>query len=138
MPRKKLKKLTRSANGAFTLVTAQNHEWSVAGSLSEDSSRTDWVLSGDESSFDSDALKLLDMSLDACTVTIIQRFFQCVHQYICIYGQGATGILAEFAVRKYRLHRGVSIKDLAEAKTQKDERDAELFSTRNGKEKILD
>ena len=96
------------------------------------------MLSGDESSFDSDALKLLDMSLDACTVTIIQRFFQCVHQYICIYGQGATGILAEFAVRKYRLHRGVSIKDLAEAKMQKDERDAELFSARNGKEKILD
>ena len=48
------------------------------------------------------------------------------------------GHLAEFVVRKYRSHHGVSIKDLAEAKMQKDERDAELFSARNGKEKILD
>ena len=48
------------------------------------------------------------------------------------------GLLAEFVVRKYRLHHGVSIKDLAEVKMQKDEWDVELFSARNGKEKILD
>jgi len=57
---------------------------------------------------------------------------------MCLYGHSATGLLAEFAVKKYKSHHSMTIKDLAEAKMQKDTWDAELFSVRKGKEKLGD
>lgn len=50
-----------------------------------------------------------------------------------IYSHSVTGLLAEFAVKKYCSHRGVTTKDLVNAKSEKDTRDAKLFSARKGK-----
>ena len=38
---------------------------------------------------------------------VIQCFFQCADRYASVYSQGATGLLAEYAVKKYRSHRSV-------------------------------
>lgn len=35
-----------------------------------------------------------------------------------VYRQGATGLLAEFAVKQYKSHRGITTKDLAEAEAE--------------------
>ena len=80
--------------------------------------------------------KLLVESLDACTVTIICSFFRRTHCYMSVYSQGATGLLAEFAVKKFRSHRGVSEVDLATAKKEKDIKDASYISARKGKARV--
>ena len=39
------------------------------------------------------------------------------------YSQGATGLLAEYAVKKYRSHRTVTANDLTKAREEKEKRD---------------
>ncbi|TFY52342.1 hypothetical protein EVG20_g10593 [Dentipellis fragilis] len=58
------------------------------------------------------AKKLLLESLDACPLITTRRFFRRVERYMSVYSLGATGIAAEYAVKKYKSHRGVSKKDL--------------------------
>jgi len=60
--------------------------------------------------------RLLDESLDACTVVTIRRFFRRVFQYMSVYRQGVTGLLTELAVKRYSSHRGVTVQDISEAK----------------------
>ncbi|KAJ6600657.1 hypothetical protein B0H10DRAFT_1766144, partial [Mycena sp. CBHHK59/15] len=47
------------------------------------------------------------LALTACPVPTIRRFFQCTNRYTSVYRLGATGPVAEFAVKKHRSHRGV-------------------------------
>ncbi|KIM29215.1 hypothetical protein M408DRAFT_35243, partial [Serendipita vermifera MAFF 305830] len=51
--------------------------------------------------------KLLTDSLDACPGEVIRRFIRRADRYASVYRLGATGPLADFAVRKYRSHRAV-------------------------------
>ena len=55
---------------------------------------------------------LLQESLNACPLVTIWHFFRQVQRYMSVYELGATGISAEYAVRKYKSHCGVSQKDL--------------------------
>ena len=59
------------------------------------------------------AKKLLIESLDACSIINIHRFYQRVYRYMSVYHLGATGLLAEYAVKKYHSHRSVRQTDLA-------------------------
>ena len=43
----------------------------------------------------------------------IRRFFQRVYRYMSVYRAGATGLVAEYAVKKYRSHRSVTAADLS-------------------------
>ncbi|TFL05730.1 hypothetical protein BDV98DRAFT_232047 [Pterulicium gracile] len=61
------------------------------------------------------AHRLLDEALAACPLITIRRFFRRSGRYLSVYQQGATGYLAEFAVRKYASHRSVTRHDLDEA-----------------------
>ncbi|TFY55036.1 hypothetical protein EVG20_g9466 [Dentipellis fragilis] len=58
------------------------------------------------------AKKLLNESLEACLLITMRCFFRRVQRYMSVYDLGATGIAAEYAVKKYASHRGVSQKDL--------------------------
>ena len=55
---------------------------------------------------------LLQEALDACPLVTIRCFFHRVQRYMSVYELGATGMSAEYAVKKYKSHRGVSQKDL--------------------------
>lgn len=70
------------------------------------------------------AQKLFSEALDACPLTIIRRFFRRAYRYMSVYRQGATGLLAEFAVKQYKSHRGITLNDLAAAESKKKEVDA--------------
>lgn len=72
------------------------------------------------------ARKVLEEALAACPLTVIWRFFLRTFRYGSVYRQGATGLLAEFAVKKYTSHRGVTQKDLSEAKEAKTVADAKV------------
>jgi len=61
------------------------------------------------------AQRLIVEALDACPLITIRRFFRRVDRYMSVYRHGATGRLAEFAVKKYRSHRGITKEDLAVA-----------------------
>jgi len=43
-----------------------------------------------------------------------------------VYTLGATGLAAEYAMKKYKSHRGVSQKDLDTAEEEREARDAAL------------
>jgi hypothetical protein len=55
---------------------------------------------------------LIPTSLNACPLVTIRSFFRCSERYISVYSLGATGIAAEYAVKKYKSHWGVSQQDL--------------------------
>lgn len=59
------------------------------------------------------ASKLVPESLNACPLITIWRFFQRVYRYMSVYRLGTTGVLAEYAVKKYRSHRVITSTDLA-------------------------
>ncbi|KZS92070.1 hypothetical protein SISNIDRAFT_442933 [Sistotremastrum niveocremeum HHB9708] len=61
------------------------------------------------------AKKLILEALDACPVDTIRKFFRRAYRYMSTYRLGATGLLAEYAVKTYRSHRAISQKDLVEA-----------------------
>jgi hypothetical protein len=52
---------------------------------------------------------------------MVLEFFRRANHYACVYQLGATGPIAEFAVKRYRSHRGVQARDLdiARAKWEK-------------------
>ncbi|EIW81271.1 hypothetical protein CONPUDRAFT_26680, partial [Coniophora puteana RWD-64-598 SS2] len=54
------------------------------------------------------AKKLLLEALNSCPLITIRRFFRRVERYMDVYSLGATGMAAEYAVKKYKSHRGVS------------------------------
>lgn len=60
-----------------------------------------------------DAQRLVPESLDACPLSTIRRFFRRVQRYMDVYRLGAKGILAEYAVKKYRSHRSITAADLS-------------------------
>jgi len=62
---------------------------------------------------------LVPISLDACPLVTIRRFFRRSERYISVYSLGATGLAAEYAVKKYRSHRGVSQRDLDAAEEER-------------------
>ncbi|KAJ7648975.1 hypothetical protein DFH06DRAFT_996741 [Mycena polygramma] len=55
---------------------------------------------------------LLEEALHACPLPTIRRFFRRANRYASVYRLGATGPVAEFAVKKYRSHRGVQKREL--------------------------
>ncbi|EIM80914.1 uncharacterized protein STEHIDRAFT_67794 [Stereum hirsutum FP-91666 SS1] len=74
---------------------------------------------------------LLHQALAACPRITIRRFFRRAQRYMSVYGLGATGLAAEYlqyAVKKYRSHRGVSQQDLDTANEERSARDAKLHS----------
>jgi hypothetical protein len=64
------------------------------------------------------AKSLVPTSLNACPLVTIRRFFRRSERYISVYSLGATGIAAEYAVKKYKSHRGVSQRDLDAAEEE--------------------
>jgi hypothetical protein len=62
---------------------------------------------------------LVPRSLDACPLVTIRRFFRRADRYMNIYSLGATGVVAEYAAKKYKSHRGVSQRDLDEAEEER-------------------
>jgi hypothetical protein len=72
--------------------------------------------------------KLFADALDACPGDVIRRFFRRSNRYASVYQLGATGLLAEYAVKRYKSHRAVGESDLvlaAEEKKEKDEKKKE-------------
>lgn len=67
--------------------------------------------------------KLLVESLEACPGEVIRRFIRRSQRYLSVYKLGATGPLADFAVRKYKSHRAVSQRELDLAREAKDVKD---------------
>jgi hypothetical protein len=72
------------------------------------------------------AKALVAESLQLCPLPTIRRFFRRADRYASVYRLGATGPIAEFAVRKYRSHRGVQAKDLDVARAEWDKRKARM------------
>jgi hypothetical protein len=66
--------------------------------------------------------KLLIEVLDECPVTVIRQFIRRAFRYASVYQLGATGPLADFAVKKYHSHRTVSQRELVEADEEKRKR----------------
>jgi hypothetical protein len=62
--------------------------------------------------------KLFAQALDACPADVIRRFFRRADRYASVYQLGATGLLAEYAVKKYKSHRSVTQRDLLEAEEE--------------------
>lgn len=71
----------------------------------------------------------MNEALDQCPPEVIQRFFQRADRYASVYSQGATGLLAEYAVKKYQSHQAVSAEDLTRAQEEKERWDSELNHT---------
>ena len=44
-----------------------------------------------------------------------------------VYREGVTGLLAEFSVKKYASHRGITVTDLTEARSTKKAHDTKYF-----------
>jgi len=67
-------------------------------------------------------------ALDAYSAEVIRRFFRRADRYASVYRQGATGLLAEYAVKEHRshAHRSVTAQDLTLAQEEKEKRDAIL------------
>jgi hypothetical protein len=63
-------------------------------------------------------------SLDACPGEVIRRFIRRSQRYLSVYKLGATGPLADFAVRKYKSHRAISQRELELADEAKKKKDA--------------
>lgn len=61
------------------------------------------------------ALKLVHEALDACPLVTIRKFFRQVYRYMSAYREGATGLLAEYAVKQYKSHRAITKTDLIKA-----------------------
>ncbi|KAJ7794205.1 hypothetical protein B0H14DRAFT_3888832 [Mycena olivaceomarginata] len=61
------------------------------------------------------AKDLVDEGLQLCPLPTIRRFYRRAHRYGSVYRLGATGPIAEFAVKKYRSHRGVRATELVDA-----------------------
>ena len=74
------------------------------------------------------AKKLWTEALDACPPHVLHRFFQRADRYASVYRLGATGLLAEYAVKKYKAHRSVTETDLTEAKNEFQQRTREFAS----------
>ena len=68
----------------------------------------------------------LTEALDACPPEVIRCLFQCADRYASAYSQGATGLLAEYTVKKYRSHRSVSAKGLVDAHKKREDHDSRL------------
>jgi hypothetical protein len=84
------------------------------------------------------AKDLVDEGLRLCPLPTIRRFYRRADRYASVYRLGATGPIAEFAVRKYRSHRGVCAKELDVAMAEwkaKAEAMAQGLSRRKGKSK---
>lgn len=71
---------------------------------------------------------LLREALAACPLITIRRFFRRAQRYMSVYGLGATGLAAEYAVKKYKSHRGVSQRDLDTANQEWKAKEAKLRS----------
>ncbi|KAJ6540915.1 hypothetical protein B0H10DRAFT_2245141 [Mycena sp. CBHHK59/15] len=54
------------------------------------------------------AKDLVDEGLCLCPLPTIRRFYRRADRYASVYRLGATGPIAEFAVKKFRSHRGLS------------------------------
>jgi transposase len=64
------------------------------------------------------AKNLVDEALLACPLPTIRRFFRRANHYASVYRHGATGPVAEFAVKQYRSHRGVQKQEMEVAQAQ--------------------
>ncbi len=62
----------------------------------------------------------------ACPLITIWKFFRCAFRYLQVYKLGATGVLAEFAVKKFNSHCSVMAKDLEVAQAEWEEKQAKL------------
>jgi hypothetical protein len=65
------------------------------------------------------AKKVFKEALDTCPVDVIRHFYRRTYWYMSVYRHGATGPLAEFAVKQYKSHRGITKADLAAAEEKK-------------------
>ena len=65
------------------------------------------------------AKTLVQEALDSCPLPTIRRFFRRAFRYMSVYRLGATGVAAEYAVRKYRSHRSIQLKDLEVAEAER-------------------
>jgi hypothetical protein len=63
--------------------------------------------------------KLFAETLDACTGDVIRRFLRRADRYASVYRLGATGPLADYAVKKFRSYRSVTLTDLSLAEVEK-------------------
>jgi hypothetical protein len=54
---------------------------------------------------------------------VIRRFFRRASRYASVYRLGATGPLAEYAVKKFKSHRSVTQHDLTNAEEEKGRKD---------------
>jgi hypothetical protein len=63
-----------------------------------------------------------------CPGQVIRRFIRRATRYASVYRLGATGPLADFAVKKYkyRSHRKISLQDLLVAEGEKKVKDKEM------------
>lgn len=68
------------------------------------------------------AKELIREALRLCPLATIRRFFRRANRYACVYRLGATGPIAEFAVKRYRSHRGVLAEELEVAQAEWDKR----------------
>ncbi|EJD34753.1 hypothetical protein AURDEDRAFT_75916, partial [Auricularia subglabra TFB-10046 SS5] len=59
------------------------------------------------------ACALVPESLDACPLSTIRCFFRRVQRYQDVYRLGQTGLIAEYAVKKYKSHRSITQADLS-------------------------
>ena len=64
------------------------------------------------------AQKLWQEALNSCPLLTIHRFFRRAARYMSVYKLGATGVVAEYAVKKYRSHRAVQQKELETAEAE--------------------
>jgi hypothetical protein len=64
------------------------------------------------------AKKLIAEALRLCPLPTIRRFFRRANRYASVYRLGATGPIAEFAVKRFRSHRGVRARDMEVAQAE--------------------
>jgi hypothetical protein len=71
------------------------------------------------------AKNLVAEVLRLCPLPTIRRFFRRADRYASVYRLGATGVVAEFAVKKYHGHRVVRAMEL-EAATEEWKKKAKM------------
>ncbi|KAJ7306254.1 hypothetical protein DFH08DRAFT_824702 [Mycena albidolilacea] len=74
------------------------------------------------------AKDLVVQVLRLCPLATICQFFWCANHYACFYRLGATGPIAEFAVKWYHSHYGAQARDLDIARPEWEKRKAKVHT----------
>jgi hypothetical protein len=74
------------------------------------------------------AKDLVAEALQLCPLPTIRRSFRRANHYACVYRLGATGPIAEFAVKRYCSHRGAQARDLDIARAEWEKQKAKVHT----------